>query len=249
MLPTWSLQASDVYAQAHKFRSGRQEKSDPLPLTDLLSVTIFPQLSNFSALIFPPSITFAQTPMQIRYTLVVSVVLRETFAACHPTALSFFGIRIPIHPSLCDRTQLYTTRALLLYYALQVLYPGQAPGVGQYIQNVGVEINEKETNLTTPQGWAAQNVKRIIDHFNNDGWNSQGTENGKTFFPVPYEDTTGYTPKNPGTVAPEDLRFPLRWQPLTRNLGNGDYSTQMHVVPHIGLKVKPFSMSSEQFEN
>ena len=92
-------------------------------------------------------------------------------------------------------------------------------------------------------------------HVVEDGWNALGefTYDMETGEPVEctancerYKDTTGYFPKNHPTGKPENgtSKYVVEgkdkyWQPLADNDGNGFFSAQEHVTPHIGYTAKP----------
>lgn len=106
----------------------------------------------------------------------------------------------------------------------------------------------------------------IASAFRKDGFNSLGawkydTESGDavpcTANCAPYSDTTGYYPKNyPSAKAAKAAKSKQGtskyivegadkyWQPLYEDDGNGYFSHQMHVMPHIGFTVEPILFAS-----
>jgi len=83
-------------------------------------------------------------------------------------------------------------------------------------------------------------------HSEDDGWNKDGkltwdSDKGEavpcTANCAPYSDTTGYYPKNQPGIASKEHEY--KWQPIQEHDGNGYFSRQEHVTPHIGFTVKP----------
>lgn len=92
--------------------------------------------------------------------------------------------------------------------------------------------------------WRKQNIKRRFNKIDVEAVQYSGR------FPRRYTDTTGYRPRNPAQLATSHLHYPLRWQPLTEHIdGYGDWSSQVHITPHIGEKVKPLSMDMDSWNN
>ena len=69
-----------------------------------------------------------------------------------------------------------------------------------------------------------------------DGMNQDGMAGGRSAFPTPFADTTGYAPVNTATT----LTDPSRWQPARVRVGTGKYSDQVFVTPQYG-QVTPYT--------
>lgn len=102
--------------------------------------------------------------------------------------------------------------------------------------------------MSTPNGVANFFADRFIEYFSNDGWHSLGDVT-RDEFRLQFSDSTGYTPKN-AFLPSSKLRRPLRWQPLQFKVDSrGHFASQIHVVPHIGIKAKPLLHSKREFVN
>ena len=89
----------------------------------------------------------------------------------------------------------------------------------------------------------------VQNSLENDGWNHDGKltwdwESGKavpcTANCAPFSDTTGYYVKNQPQITNSQYKF--NWRPIQENDGNGYFSRQEHVTPHIGHTVKPVAI-------
>lgn len=202
------------------------------PLSDQLFLQFLPPNQAASALT-PPSILFGETPIVIRYTLIGGIAIYEPQAACHPTALSFFGKRDPIPRALCDEEVNAQIRVFTVYHALVNEFPAEMSGFRQFLESLGLKLDG--ANPSTPQGWARRNGRRLARFFARDEWNALGKRNTDIpSFRQPFQDYTGYRPRNCPADQPTALPFPLRWQPFTSTLdGRGRFVSQVHVVPQI----------------
>lgn len=214
---------------------------------------LYPQLDNQvpnapGNAIFPPSIFSVETPIAVRYALLVTAFVYDIQAACHPVALSFFGIKDPIPPAFCV-VRADARGIIFAYSALRVLegeFPQEAATWAQYMLSVGVSPKDASVDQSTPVGWGNALGYRHAEFFAKDGLNSLGDVT-RTNYKQNFADSSGYTPLNGAHVPADLLKFPLRWQPLISSDRHGRFTTQIHVVPHIGSKIKPLLLSEEQF--
>lgn len=215
-------------------------------ITDILTPEVNPPNEVLFAL-FPLAVTVLQTPIAIRYSLIIAASAYEVQAACHPVALSFFATKDAIPPKFCTSDNISVLSAYITVRVMQSQFPLDAVTYGTFLVKVGLNPFSKSTDKGTLEGWANVMATRLVTYFENDGWNSLG-EVTRKHYRQPYEDSTGYSPENPADLAPGKLRRPLRWQPLRFQADQrGHFAYQQHVVPHIGRKVKPLTMSKRQY--
>lgn len=225
--------------------TAQNETASAPTLADILLPTLNPPNDALIAL-FSTDVVFMQTPLAIRYSLFIAAARHEVRAACHPVALSFFGTKDPISSKFCTLENIRVISAYVIAHVLQSQFPLDAITYGAFLTKVGLKPFSTSTDMSTREGWANVRARRLLDYFENDGWNALGEVN-KKHFRQPYADYTGYRPENPAHLRSDKLRRPLRWQPLQFRVDErGDYGYQQHVVPHIGLKGKPLMMSRRQ---
>lgn len=197
----------------------------------------------------PPSIFFAETPIVIRYTLIGGIAIYEARAACHPTALSFFGTRDAVPRAFCAEPALSILASYVTHRALRREFPAEAASYAAFLRAQSLEPVSSSRNMSTIGGWANVIGERLEQFFVDDGWNSIGDRN-RDNFQMPFEDFTQYKPENHAGLPPDQLVKPLRWQPLRFAIDPlGTFATQIHVVPHIGQTVRPLVLSTAEFEN
>lgn len=227
-------------------------------IEELLTPLYYPIPNQAAALMQPPDILGWQTPIQAHSVFALFTVGRELFAACSPQRLSFFGTKDPIESSLCEQPNFAKTHMLAAYYIMQLAYEDQSHRLRTFLLSISIDPDMNRDDRTTTQGWAYWISHRFFEKYlANDGWNMlgnirsnvKGYRNGVQItgrYPRRYADTTNYRPSNPPHIAPEKLRFPLRWQPLTEHIdGYGDFSSQVHVTTYIGRTVKPLTMDMQ----
>ena len=199
--------------------------------------------------LFPQSVRYVETPVAVRYALLLSVAYYQTFAACDPVALSFFGTKDRGHPSnVCGKLNRLIAIYQLNYRIILPEYPQEAANFARFGLGIGLNPFNDTTDTNTAVGWANANAISLRKYFDNDGWNALGDET-KTFYRFPFQDTTGYLPENNPYTSPRDLPRPLRWQPLPFTDFKGRFAHQIHVTPHIGMKGKPLVLGMEDFES
>ena len=104
----------------------------------------------------------------------------------------------------------------------QSVYPPAVEKLESLYQSLGLDLTADTLNLTTPIGIGNTAAKKVLEERLNDGMNQLGNMNGKKYNRIPYEDYTGYVPKN----TAYELKFPGKWQPLINNLGFGTFTVQ-----------------------
>lgn len=222
-----------------------QDEPTPATLAETLFPVFAPVPNAVASFLFPLSIITAQTPIQVRYTLMFTAIVRDIYAVCEPNSLSFFGINDVVPESFCAPDN----NAILLSYTLRKGlisdFPAEMAAYTTFLINAGLNPTDASTDTSTIIGWANVHGSKYANYFANDGWNSLGISK---FFAQRFADTTNYQPRNHPGVSPSDLRFPLRWQPLTQSYdGNGNFADQVHLTPHIGLTGRPFTLTQKEF--
>lgn len=217
-------------------------------LIEILTISTNPPNDAVNA-VFPSSILEVETPIAIRYALLLAAGNHEVTAACDPIALSFFGTKDAIPKKFCSEENQLVLQYYILYRLFEVEFPVEALGLGAFLQlAAGLNPFDDTADETTLNGWANVKAKRLTRYFSNDGWNSLGTETKKNYRQQ-FQDTSKYSPVNNPFSNPDQLSFPLRWQPLTREFDfRGEFGIQVHVVPHIGIKAMPLALTREDID-
>lgn len=223
-------------------------QENPPPLEDILNPIFLPNINQAAAVLFPPSIITAQTPVAIRYVLVFSAGTYDIQAACSPVSLSFLGTRRTMPARFC-RSGL--SKAIItsqvLYRLLISEFPVEGRPYGRFLIENGLNPLDTSTDVDTEIGWANVAADRLLKYFKRDGWNSGG-DLTKTNYRVQYQDSSGYQPQNIPTLNPHELRKPLRWQPLTGDIDrHGNAASQVHITPQIAVNVDPLVLSRSEF--
>lgn len=123
------------------------------------------------------------------------------------------------------------------YRALIDLFPAQKPIFDQRMTTLGLDVNDRSSNIATPTGVGNLTSGAVLTLRHFDGSNQLGDINGG----AAYSDYTGYTPVN--TV--DQILNPNRWQPqrfVNPNAPNGT-SVPGYLAPHWG-NVKTFGLTS-----
>lgn len=114
------------------------------------------------------------------------------------------------------------------YHVAMSLFPQQETEWRDLLLDVGLDPDDDSTDLSTPVGIGNVAGLAVVEAKENDGMNQRGDANGHgEYFRRPYEDTTGYRPKN----TAYRLEHPSRWQPAIKTLGNGIFTVQHYVTP------------------
>ncbi|CAN8066863.1 unnamed protein product [Agarophyton chilense] len=207
-------------------------------------------INELLGVLFPIDVLRMETPIAVRYALLIVVSVFEHVSACNPVALSFLGIRHSIPPRFCASplSPLLIERQIN-YRLLESEFPTEAAQFSTFLQNLGLDPIDNSTDTNTEVGWANVVSKKLVEYFSNDGWNSLGDLSGDDFL-APFEDPTGYIPQNAPTLSPRKLLKPLRWQPLTQQFDNrGRFISQVHVVPHVGALARPLLIRESEFRS
>lgn len=173
-------------------------------------IPIFLPRNNASIALFPPSISGFEAPFPVRSTLTLYLARYEIGAACHPNALSFFGVKDPIPSRFCEPLPQEIIRSYINYRINAQQFPREAEPYGRFLAEQGLRPYNETTDTSTELGWANVIANRANAYLSNDGWNSLG-ELTRDNFLRPYFDQTGYTPVNLAGLPLGKLRRPLRW--------------------------------------
>ena len=215
---------------------------DGTSLADKLYLRFLPP-NEAAMAITPPEIITAETPIVIRYTLIIGIAVYEARAACHPKALSFFGTKDRVPRWFCSADNEAILFSYTTYVAISLEYPLAAATYANFLRKNGLEPASKSRNTTTLNGWANVIGNRLSKYFARDGWNSLG-DLSRDHFRLPFEDYTNYQPVNDPYIRRP--KKPLRWQPLSFTIDRlGRFAHQIHVTPQIGTKVEPLAISSK----
>eukprot|EP01026_Neomeris_dumetosa_P053705 TRINITY_DN47_c0_g2_i1.p1 TRINITY_DN47_c0_g2~~TRINITY_DN47_c0_g2_i1.p1 ORF type:complete len:540 (-),score=55.38 TRINITY_DN47_c0_g2_i1:552-2171(-) len=114
------------------------------------------------------------------------------------------------------------------------------PVMAEFFELYGYDPDNNSTDLSTAAGFGNVIGKQIFDYYRNDGYNEDGALTRKVN-PMPFDDYSGYAPVN----SPEELTYPLRWQPLKESDGRGFFYYQQHVTPFIPF-VKLHALTQEE---
>lgn len=197
---------------------------------------------NNASSVLPPSVSGFEVPFSIPITFTFNLARYEIGAACHPTALSFFGVKDPVPSQFCEPLPQEIIRSYINYRINAQQFPQEAEPFGRFLVGLGLPPYGDSTDTSTMLGWANVVANRANAYLSNDGWNSLGKLTRDDFL-RPYFDQTGYTPVNLAELPLEKLKCPLRWQPLTVSSGfTGSYISQSHVTPQLRV-AKPLVLS------
>jgi hypothetical protein len=178
-------------------------------------------------------------PVRVRF---FTMSLNAAYDALAPYRLKSIGISstIPRRPEN-ERTQ--RNKNIAVAYAIlritQSVFPPAVPKLISLYQSQGLDINDATLDLTTSIGIGNFAAKNVLDERLNDGINQLGNMNGKKYNRIPYEDYTGYVPKN----TAYELKFPGKWQPQIENLGFGTFVVQQYTVPQYAI-TKPYAIKN-----
>jgi hypothetical protein len=168
--------------------------------------------------------------------------LNAAYDAIVPYRSKSIGINsnIPKRPD-SERTQ--RNKNIAIAYAFlrvsQNVYPPVVPKLESLYHSLGLDLTDTTLDLTTPIGIGNFAGKNLIEDRINDGINQLGNLNDKKYNRIPYEDYTGYVPKN----TAYELKFPGKWQPLIENLGYGVFTVQQCITPQLAI-TKTFAVQN-----
>lgn len=218
------------------------QEMEGVSLADKLFLDFLPP-NEAAMAIAPASIQKAETPIVVRYTLIGAVAIYDPQAACHDTALSFFGTKDPIPRHLCEPEQNAILRSYVTYRALSRDFPTHLHKYLAFLRRLGLDPISASRDTATLHGWANVFGDRIAAFFARDGWNSQGDRTAH-FGGLRFQDYTNYSPANAAGVAPASLRFPLRWQPRVSGNSLGRFRVHSHVVPQLATSVRSLALNA-----
>lgn len=162
-------------------------------LVDDLTPLAYPEPNSIAHSLFTPELRGYAISIQVHHSLLLTIALREPYAAGDEKALSFFGTKENIDPALCAPLPKAKTAILLFYYTSKEFFPSITIPFLAELTRLGVTPDPKSVHTSTPDGWAMHAACRLIDFFGHDGWNAHGLDGRQSsFFPQPYADCTGY---------------------------------------------------------
>lgn len=220
----------------------------PPPTPSLLEILTpdFRIPTNEAAATLLPADRAYQTPFLIRLTFLFALARYEHTAACHPTALSFFGVRDKIPASLCLPLPSIKIVSYINLRLHEQQYPSIAPPYADFLSRNSLIPESDSLDPTTEIGWANIVANRANKFLSSDGWNSMGDLSRKVNL-IPYSDYTNYLPINPVLTPASRLKRPLRWQPLIQQSTGlpGQPFSQVHITPQLS-RVRPYALSPSQ---
>lgn len=169
-----------------------------------------------------------------------TLVTNAWFDATAPYAEPAVGVysRIPHRPASEAATNDNMNIALIhaSYQVLSHLLPAQQQTWRDMLTNVGLDPDDNSTDVTTAVGIGNVAGLAVALGREHDGMNQLGDDDGRSYNPEPYKDTTGYQPVN----TAYKLNDPSHWQPDLQRQGMGLYKIQQFVTPQLSL-TEPYS--------
>ena len=169
-----------------------------------------------------------------------TLVTNSWLDATAPYAEPAVGVysRIPHRPPEESATNANMNIALLYasYRVLSHLLPNYEQTWRDMLTDVGLDPDDDSTDLATPVGIGNVAGEAVALGRERDGMNQIGDDDGRSYNPEPYKDTTGYEPVN----TAYELIDPSRWQPDIQRQGMGLYKIQQFVTPQFAL-TEPYS--------
>jgi hypothetical protein len=180
-----------------------------------------------------------QPPALIR---AATIHLNSAYDALCPYLPDSIGLttNIPKRP-LNERTPRNKNIAIgyAMYRSSVSLLPSVIKKLNNIFLSVGLDYNDNSLDLTTPIGIGNYAAKMVLAYREQDGMNQLGDMGGKKYHRVPYDDYTGYKPKNNAYK----IKFPANWQPNFESNGYGTCAIQKHIFPQYG-RVLPYSLEN-----
>eukprot|EP00172_Hildenbrandia_rubra_P002849 Plantae.Rhodophyta-Hildenbrandia_rubra.ctg403.p1 GENE.Plantae.Rhodophyta-Hildenbrandia_rubra.ctg403~~Plantae.Rhodophyta-Hildenbrandia_rubra.ctg403.p1 ORF type:complete len:501 (-),score=56.32 Plantae.Rhodophyta-Hildenbrandia_rubra.ctg403:451-1953(-) len=200
------------------------------------SSALFPLIGTSAAAagaaLFSPEVLEIETPIAIRYALIVSVVAYNAAAPCDRAALSFLGEREALSQKMCaDKEVIADLNVYSTLRSIELEFPEQAAAYAQVMKDNGIDPTDRSIDKNTGVGFGNAAGIRVAEWFGQDGWNSLG-DKSRGNYAQPFEDFTNYKPVNSPN---SQLEFSLDgWQPLTQTKHFGRFDSQVLVVPFLG---------------
>lgn len=169
-----------------------------------------------------------------------TLVTNAWFDATAPYAEPAVGVysHLPHRPPVESATNANMNIALLYasYRVLNDLIPKYEQSWRDMLAGVGLDPDDDGTDLATPVGIGNVAGEAVALGREHDGMNQLGDDDGRSYNPEPYKDTTGYQSVN----TAYELINPSRWQPEIQRQGMGLYKIQQFVTPQYAL-TEPYS--------
>jgi len=175
----------------------------------------------------------------LRNTTLITNAWFDAIAPYHETAI---GVYTQHDHRLTETTNREKNIALIYasYQVMKSLHPKRIDTWNAMLTNVGLDPNNTSSDVNTPEGLGNLAGKNVVLNRENDGMNQLGNiapdGSPAKYNRVPYQDYTGYKPKN----SAYKLRFPSKWQPNKVSSGNGLFKVQQFVTPQL-KNVVPYS--------
>ena len=171
---------------------------------------------------------------------VTTLVTNSWFDATAPYAAPALGVysHLPHRPAAEAATNANMNVALLhaSYQVLSHLLPKHQQAWRDMLTGVGLNPDDASTDLATPVGIGNVAGRAVALGRERDGMNQLGDDDGRSYNPMPYMDSTGYRPVN----TAYQLINPSRWQPDLQLQGTGLYKIQQFVTPQYAI-TEPYS--------
>ena len=170
----------------------------------------------------------------LRITALSTNAWFDAIAPYHPTAVGIYS-HIRRRPRAEHATNRQRNIAIIYatYRVVLSLMPQFTTQWQNMLTSVGLDANDNSTDLTTPVGIGNAAGAAVVAARKNDGMNQLGDEGGRQFNRHPYQDYTGYAPRN----TAYELRSPGHWQPNFVTADNGIFRIQQFVTPQLGETV------------
>ncbi|MEV1143947.1 vanadium-dependent haloperoxidase [Micromonospora sp. NPDC049799] len=175
----------------------------------------------------------------IRFANLLEICWFDAIAPYHPTAVGIYS-QLPRRPRAEAATNRYKNIAIL-YASFRVfnsLMPQFAKTWREMLQSVGLDPADDSTDPSTPVGIGNLAGHGVVTGREHDGMNQLGDHEGRIYHRQPYDDYTGYRPRN----TADELVDPSHWQPAIVTKGNGIFQIQKFVTPQL-KHVTPYSYS------
>lgn len=186
----------------------------------------------------------SETPIALRFTLILNVAEYNVAALCHPRACNFWGVRQSAPPYMCSnrnaRAKIY---AFAVLRAIEIEFATSFTAWKKWMRQLKLNPDIQDMNPRYSVGLGNRLGKSVAAFFLDDGWNSLGNMSRGTNR-IPFEDYTGYRPLN----SPGYVRFPLKWIPLTKPAVSSPalLFTQNHIVPQLA-RLTPYTIPENVF--
>lgn len=181
--------------------------------------------------------TAGDATLILRATTLITNAWFDATAPYHPTAVGVYSHlgRRPASESTTERNiNIALTHAS--FRVLMALAPNREQVWRDMMTSIGLDPDNNSNDLTTPEGLGNVAAQGVLIGRINDGMNTLGFDDGRTFNPEPFSDYTDYRPVNDA----HQLNDASRWQPDIQRKGLGLYKIQKFVTPQYAL-VEPYS--------